>query len=182
MNRLEGRLYSGTALHVAVGRRNYPLIRLFLQNPAVDLNRLDMCGDTALNNAIEVRSLEAVELLHAAGADLEITNRSGKTALLLALSYQDEKIAEFLMRNGADVNARLTAGARLYVTPLQFLVNLGSEGLVRLALEHGADPEVRNREHQRAVDIAAARGVTGLVDILREVSLPPLDMDVESDL
>ena len=141
-----------------------------------------MCGDTALHNAIEVRSLEAVELLHAAGADLEITNRSGKTALLLALSYQDEKIAEFLMRNGADVNARLTAGARLYVTPLQFLVNLGREGLVRLALEHGADPEVRNREHQRAIDIAAARGVTGLVDILREVSLPPLDMDVESDL
>ena len=53
---------------------------------------------------------------------------------------------------------------------------------MRLALEHRADPEVRDNPHKRAIDNAIEWGLTGIVDILRgEVSLP-LDTDVDSDL
>ena len=53
---------------------------------------------------------------------------------------------------------------------------------MKLALEYGADPEVRDSQYKRAIDNAIEEGLTGIVDILRgEVSLP-LDMDVESDL
>ena len=69
--------------------------------------------------AIGEGKLKAVKLLHAAGADLEITDRHGRTALLLALQYGHEEIMEFLVRNGANVNARLPAGTDLYVTFLQ---------------------------------------------------------------
>ena len=44
-----------------------------------------------------------------------------------------------------------------------------------------ADPEVRDDEHPKPIDIAFEKGLMGIADILREVSLL-LDVDVESDL
>ena len=119
INHLGRKSYIRTALHEAVSRRNYPLILLFLENLALDLNKLDIFGDTALHIAIRSRDLEAVQLLHAADADLEIVNRHRRTALLLACHNGHKEIVEFLVRNGADVNARLPAGTDLDVTLLQ---------------------------------------------------------------
>ena len=182
INHLDGQLYYGTALHISVMVRNHPLIMFFLENPALDLNKLDMDGNTALHKAIQLRDLEAVKLLHAAGVDLEIADRFGQTALLLGPYYGHIGIMKFLIRNGANVNARSPDLVDRYETFLQGLVRFGSEMLMRLALEYGADPEVRNSWHQRAIDIARECELTGIVDILGgEVSLP-LDMDVESDL
>ncbi|PUU81953.1 ankyrin repeat-containing domain protein [Tuber borchii] len=177
INHLGRDVYVATALHKAISCRNYPLTLLFLDNPALDLNKLDFYGNTALHIAIEWRNLEVVKLLHAAGADLEIANRRKRTALLLALQYGHMGIMGYLIRNGADVNVRSPAWADSYETFLQGLVWVGSERLVRLAIEHGADPEVRDYWHQRPIDIAFRWGFTGMVDILREVS--PLDMNVE---
>ena len=119
INHLEGGGgYSKTALHVAVFYEDYPLIMLFLENSALDLNKLDSYGDTALHIAIVKGNLEVVKLLHAAGADLEITDKLGKTALLLALHRWNVEIVEFLIKNGANVNARCLAKTRLDVTLL----------------------------------------------------------------
>ncbi|PUU81960.1 ankyrin repeat-containing domain protein, partial [Tuber borchii] len=151
----EGGTYSSTALHVAVLCKNHPLIQLILKNPALDLNKLNLSGDTALHIAIERRYLGGVELLHAAGADLEIVDRDGKTPLLLACYNGYEEIMEFLVRNGANVNARLPAGTWIPdVTLLHGLMWPNFERLVRLALESGADPEVRDDQHRRPIDIA----------------------------
>ena len=183
INHLWGGSYVATALHIAASDRQYSLIMLLLKNPALDLNKLDSYGDTALHIAIWSRNLEAVKLLHAAGADLEIVDRCGRTALLLALQYWRVEIMEFLIRNGANVNARCPARARLCVTLLHGLLgpNCECEKFVKLALEYGADPEVRDGKHRRPIDIASEQELTGIVDILRKVSLP-LDVDVESDL
>ena len=98
INNLEGSNYSVTALHRAVPGCHCPLIMLLLKNPALDLNKLDMDGNTALHIAIERRNLEVVQLLHAAGADLEIADKSGRTALLLALQYGQIGIMEGMGR------------------------------------------------------------------------------------
>ena len=180
INNLEGSSYSGTALHVAVPGGHCPLIMLLLKNPALDLNKLDIDGNTALHIAIEWRNLEVVKLLHATGADLKIANRRGRTGLLLALQNGHMGIMGFLIRNGANVNARLPSWTDLCITFLQGLVRSGSEMLVKLVHEYKADPEVRDSWHQRAIDIAVEWVVTGMGDFLREVS--SLDMDVESDL
>jgi len=148
---------------------------LLLKNPALDLNKLDIGGNTALHIAIEWRNLEVAQLLHAAGADLKIVNRRGRTALLLTLQYGHMGIMWFLVRNRANVNARLPSWTDLCVTFLEGLVRSGSEMLVKLALEYKADPEARDSWHQRAIDIAFKWGFTGMMDFLREVS--PLDMD-----
>ncbi|PUU81949.1 ankyrin repeat-containing domain protein [Tuber borchii] len=179
INHLDGQPYFGTALHISVMARNHPLITLFLNNPALDMNKLDINEETALHQAIQRRDLEAVKLLHAGGVDLEIGDRFGETPLLLACHYKHEDIMEFLVKSGANVNA--PAGSRPYITFLQGLVWHRTKRLVRLALEYGADPEVRDAQDQRAIDNAREWGLTGIVDILREVSLP-LDIDVKSDL
>ncbi|PUU81956.1 ankyrin repeat-containing domain protein [Tuber borchii] len=159
INHLEGGTYSGTALHVAIYYEEYPLIEQILKNPALDLDKLDILGDTALHRAIWWGNPEVVRLLHAAGADLEIPDKSGRTALLLAILYCDMRIIEFLVRKGANVNARLPAGTWLQdVTILHELVWPKYERLVRLALEYGADPEVRDHWHRRPIDIAFEQG------------------------
>ena len=175
INYLKGPFYFGTALHVAVLSRNYPLILLFLKNPAIDLNMLDTDGETALHIAIRWGNLEVVELLHAAGADLEIADKSGRTALLFACHYRyrHQGIIEFLIRNGANVDARLPAGTEMSITLLQNLVRNEGERLVRLALEYGVDREVKDDKYQRFIDIIFERGLTGLEDILPEVSSHP---------
>ena len=124
---------------------------------------------------------ESTQGIHATGADLEIADKNGRTALLLGLRCYNVRIMEFLLRKGANVNARLLAWTDLCVTFLQGLVRYDSERLVKLALEYGADPEVREDEHRRPLDIALEKELTGIVDIFREVSLP-LDVDVESNV
>ena len=181
INNLEGHFRSGTALHVAVSWRKYPLILLFLENPALDLSKLDSNGDAALHLAIQWGNLEVVKLLHAAGADLKIADKDGRTTLLYAYYNGHKEIIEFLVRTGANVNARAPAGAELSVTLLQNLVRYDSEKLVRLALEYGVDLEVRDDKCQMFIEILFQWGLTDLEDIWREVSLP-LDMNVESNL
>ena len=127
--------------------------------------------------------LKAVKLLHAGGADLEIANKRGKTALLLALQYGQVGIMGVLVKSGENVNVLLPAGIEWYITDLQGLVRYSLERLVRLALEDAVDPEVRDNEHQRAMDITFEQRLAGIVNILWEVcSSLPLVMDVESDL
>jgi len=149
INDYMGRFYAGTALHIAVPGGHCPLIMLLLKNPALDLNKLDSDGNTALHIAIKWRHLEVVKLLHAAGADLEIRNKSGRTALLLALQCGQMGIMGFLIRNGANVNARLPAWTGVYDTFLQGLgpASFGSERLANLAIEYGADTGVRDFSH-----------------------------------
>ena len=146
INDFMGRFYAGTALHIAVPGGHCPLIMLLLQNPALNLNKRDSDGNTALHIAIKWRNLEVVKLLHAAGADLEIANGSGRTALLLALYYGQMGIMGFLIRNGANVNARLPARTGVYETFLEGLGpgRFGSERLVNLAIEYGADTGMRD--------------------------------------
>ncbi|PUU82691.1 ankyrin repeat-containing domain protein [Tuber borchii] len=181
INHVRGRLYSGTALHVGASCGHFSLILLILETLALDFDKLDIDGNTALHKAIMWCDPKAVKPLHAAGADLGIANKRGRTAVLLALQYQEVGIMEFLVKNGANVNAQLPAGTGPDFTLLHGLVVPGGVRLVKLALEYGADPEVGDSERRRPIDIAFERGFTGIVDILREASLP-LDMDVESDL
>ena len=61
------------------------------------------------------------------------------------------------------MNMLLAAGTWWYITFLQGLVRYGFERLVRLALNYGVDLEVRDSEHQRAIDIGFEMGLTGIV-------------------
>ncbi len=97
-----------------------------------------------------------------AGADVRAKDRQGITALLAAIdapdhfTYQEQfkyslEIASLLIGRGADVNARSAAGG----TPLVAALRRRHYDVVRSLLDHGADPNVRDRNGVSALGLAA---------------------------
>ena len=63
------------------------------------------------------------------------------TPLLLAIHWRNRAAAAVLIEAGADVDRRNRSGA----TPLFLAAGYGMDGVVRLLLEHGADPRAEVR-------------------------------------
>ena len=111
-------------------------------------------GFTALMFAARQGALDAAKVLVAAGAKLNLAEPDGITPLLLATINGHYDLAAFLVESGADVNATDQAGVSpLYqaidMHTLEFAANrppprwpdrTDSVGLVKVLLEHGADP------------------------------------------
>ena len=72
-----------------------------------DLNAKDESGYTPLYGAVEKGHKEVVELLIAAGADVNVKDGEwGETPLHLAADKGHKEVAELLITAGADVNAK----------------------------------------------------------------------------
>src|SRR5712691_7664515 len=101
-----------------------------------DVNLRDARGSTPLMHAAAIGSLEAMQLLLKAGADVNAKNGLDTTALIWGAS--DPAKVRLLVDAGAGVNARSKIGR----TPL--VIAAGSPGSiesVRLLLSKGADPK-----------------------------------------
>ncbi len=99
---------------------------------------------TPLMSAIGSRSpqrLEIVELLVRYGADVNTRSNDGDSALHRAVGVGSPEIVQFLLKNGADIDVR---GHEDDETPLCNATLYGDEKMVRLLLEHGANPWLRN--------------------------------------
>jgi ankyrin repeat protein len=114
-------------------------------------------GFTALMFAARQGALDSARVLIEAGADLNATDPDGITPLLLAAINGHYDMAALLVHSGADVNRTDGAGVSpLYQTidmhTLEFAANrppprlqgtLDPVGLVKILLEHGANPNAR---------------------------------------
>jgi ankyrin repeat protein len=134
-----------TALHWACEVCNPALVRRLLQVPQLraHINTPDEDGITPLCLACSGTSQEVVQLLLAAGAD--VNHRSlGSTPLHIALAtlwFKGGTTAclEALLAAGADANAQYGAGVMMYgtpvgegINPLQYAVNLRLDAAVPL--------------------------------------------------
>jgi ankyrin repeat protein/ketosteroid isomerase-like protein len=110
---------------------------------------------------------EVVEYLISKGADVNFTAPStGFTALTGAVSQRHARIADILVRHGAEVN-HVYEGT---LTPLLVATSQGDLDLVRLLLDHGADPNLGGIEGKRALDIAKEKGSREVAEALRRHS------------
>lgn len=119
-------------------------------------------GWTPLAYAVSVHDLETAKFLVQSGADLnaQLSHfQDGKRSILMqavaTTEGQDEKdkgyqTIQFLVAKGASVDARDSKGE----TALMYAVRTGKPGLVQLMLKSHADPSLRNKEGQTALDIA----------------------------
>ncbi len=76
------------------------IARLLEKKP--DLNVRNSRGETALLMAASSQEPEAIDMLVAAGAEIDATVASGNTALMLCLINGDARSVDILIRGGAD--------------------------------------------------------------------------------
>ena len=118
----------------------------------IALEEIALGGSTPLLFAARSGDLESARLLVAAGADVRDTAADGNTALNIAAHSGHGSLAAFLLAEGADPNAAPLGYTALHAAVLRG--TLRDRGvvnddpgagapLVRVLLEHGADPDPR---------------------------------------
>jgi uncharacterized protein len=133
-----------------VALENVPLVEVVLNNDlkavtallaqGADANVKSNAGVPVLLVAIRRESAPIVEALLERGADPNVRDvDTDLTALLHAIGQKE--IAKLLLAAGADVNASCRKQYDLFrgMTPLMFAASEGSEDLVQLFLDNGAD-------------------------------------------
>lgn len=103
--------FSGTVLHQAAWSNTADIVRLVCSvcQPKL-LNARDKDDRTALHAAALQSSVEAMEALLVAGAEIEAQDRNGSTPLLVACRQQSAAVVSCLVRRGANLLAKDRAG------------------------------------------------------------------------
>ncbi|MDU8946211.1 ankyrin repeat domain-containing protein [Rhodophyticola sp. MJ-SS7] len=123
---------------------------------------------TWLNTAVSEGAPETVRWMLARGVEVNYFDEEGLSPLQTAVSREDDaarEVAEILIAAGAEVNAKGT----LDVTALHTAAALGSEDVVRLLLEHGADAGALTSDYvpERPADWAERAGREQIARLLR---------------
>jgi ankyrin repeat protein len=135
-------------------------------------------GATAFMRAAQTADVAMMRLLLDAGANARQQQADGTTALMLAVAGRgggddDEGISSaasdaseavrLCLAAGTDVNAATTSGD----TALHRAVIKGNVDVVRILLEHGANPTTRNKRDQTPMTLAAGTGADSSAEIVR---------------
>jgi len=90
-----------TALMHAVCFKHNFIVKLLLDQPAVDVNVKDKWGQTALHRAAYVNNAEGARmlLLHKDFNSANVTNNDGNTALMIAVIYKKEEVLRELVNH-----------------------------------------------------------------------------------
>ncbi|GAB3620825.1 ankyrin repeat domain-containing protein [Glutamicibacter endophyticus] len=144
-------------------------IALALLGAGADPNTSDPMGDTPYlrSSANGMTTVLSSCLEH--GADIKATNRLGSDALMVASENGHPAAVKLLLQHGLSVSRVNDLGW----TALHEAAVLGGNSsrylsVVKLLLEGGADPQLLDPTGKSAVDIAAERGHSRMLAILRQ--------------
>ncbi len=156
-----------TAILVATMARRPDAVRALIEAGAdVDIRDDDRANPFLYAGAEGL--LDILRLVNEAGADPALTNRYGGVAVIPASERGHVEVVRYLLESSrVDVNHVNDLGW----TALLEAVILGDGGprhqaIVRLLLEHGADPGLGDRDGVTALAHARARGQAAIVAIL----------------
>jgi uncharacterized protein len=150
-----------SGLMLAVQLRTLRAAQALLDHPALEIDALNLHGESALMLAALKGELSWTQKLLERGARV---NLPGWSPLHYAATGGDPRVVELLLDRGADVNA----DSPNRTTPLMMAARYGSEESVRLLLLRGADPTRRNERELRAADFARQAGRDSLAARLEE--------------
>ena len=168
-----------TPLHVAICKEHRDTALLLLE-AGIDLNAKsqDRSVDgidvkwTPLHAAIHRGHRDMVHLLLEGGADTETRCGDDNTALYMASSRRCAYIVRQLIIHDADLNVECP-GFSMYNdyanwTPLHEASSEGTSPIVRVLLEHGANPNAPDKFGETALHIASWHGDITVVKLLLE--------------
>lgn len=142
------------ALVLAVRENAMRVFDALLAHPGLEVEAEAFNGNTALMMAAFKDNRRAAEALLARGAKVD---RDGWTPLHYAAAGGSEAIARLLIAREAKLDALSPPASGAY-TPLMMAAREGRPGMVRLLLEQGADPALKNTEGLSAARIAERGG------------------------
>ncbi|KAL7836721.1 hypothetical protein AOLI_G00280050 [Acnodon oligacanthus] len=124
------------------------------------IHRRNWFGETLLHTAVIKGDVQSVEDMIKVGACVNLADNAGWTPLHEAVLRKRYTIVEILLKAGAQVNP---AGYNR-VTPLHDAIYLGDLKAVDLLLKHGADPLLKNKRGEAAVDMNKDMNIQELLE------------------
>jgi len=125
-------------------------VAYLLKQPSIQIDATNMADETALMLAANANDFASANLLIEAGASV---NRPKWTPLHYAASKGHTAMMRLLIENDAYVDAESPNGT----TPLMMAAYYASPNAVKLMLEEGADPLLKNQDGQTALDMALVK-------------------------
>ena len=137
-----------TGLYLALVEPAPKVLQVLMSWPQTNLEAANAQGETVLMLAALKGQLQLVNQLIEKGAEV---NKQGWTALHYAASGGGHvDVMRALLENHAYIDAESPNGT----TPLMMAAQYGSPDVVKLLLEEGADPTLKNQQGLSAVDFA----------------------------
>lgn len=150
----------------AMRQESWRVAQVLVDAPGVQLDLASPQGETALMQAAIKGNLDMVRQLLAKGVRV---NQPGWTALHYAASAdlpQSVEIAALLLEHHAYIDAESPNKS----TPLMLAAQYGSEAMVNLLLNEGADVQLRNQLGLSALDFAQRSDRDFMVRLIDEAS------------
>jgi len=134
-----------------------------LLDDGADINGADT-GRPLLLRAARLGHIEAVKLLTAGGADVDLCTVPGATPLFGAAEEGHESIVMHLLDQGANLHPKTILG----YTPLHRAAAFGSHQIVKMLLDKNADVNAVTRDGFSPLHSASQRGHSEVVKLLVE--------------
>lgn len=146
-------------LHLAIQEPSLKAAQALLDWPKTNVNAFNANGESPLMLAAIQGQTEMVASLIKKGADV---NKTGWTPLHYAASKGHLAIMDLLLENHAYIDAESPNGT----TPLMMAAQYGTTPAVKLLLDAGADPLLKNQQSLTAIDFARRVSRTEAMDLI----------------
>ena len=149
-------------LYVACMKGNLQISKALISAKA-NPNVQDCNGNTPLHTASENGYVGIVECLIAARADLNAQRNDGITPLLFACARQQLKVVRILLEAGTDPDIPISSGG---ITALHEAFLNNNIPLLKLLLQHNADPNYKDPNGRTVLHTASLLGNLTIVKLL----------------
>lgn len=162
-----------TPLWCAAVAGNLEVVKTLISHGA-NINSPSDTESTPVRSACYMTNISVVKLLVDNGADIHKANINGGTCLIN--SVQSSQLCEFLISKNVDVNARDNSGN----LALHYAIREGRLDTVKLLLSYHSDYSAKNDFGDDALQTAALRGFTSIVDYILEHTVQSLVTAIHS--
>lgn len=172
-------LNTKSPLFVAVEHKNIPMVNYLLKHGASpNSSHTEPPIHKSLMHQAALGPVEIASLLVSYGADINAVDHHGKTPLHHAVAHSNNAVVEFLLKQ-KNIDMNHQASGHALVTPLHKAAYQGHSDIVKLLIDQGANPNIRNIFGRTAVhDAVLSKSAETLAMILQ--SKPNLDI-VDND-